>query len=197
MNLVEASQFIEGVKNDEHRTMLATYYTPHSINAPLPEKLPLNSNEYLLLKPPIWAGYYKKVIAILTMGLQTNVITGTSPEMTRTRDALVQTVVPQNLMYQHVHSVNATWRRSVLASKTRTRRTSIMRILYEAWLQCSDPSVSFATWRVILNQIIHNIWMMWRKWSTQGMKRLFQALKTARHAQWARQKHGGKRNRKR
>ena len=37
MNLAVASKFIDGVKNDELRTMLATHYTPLSTNAPTPE----------------------------------------------------------------------------------------------------------------------------------------------------------------
>ena len=59
MNLAVASKFIDGVKNDELRTMLATHYTPLSTNAPTPEELRLKSMEYLLLKPPSRSGYYK------------------------------------------------------------------------------------------------------------------------------------------
>ena len=59
MNLAVASKFIDGVKNDELRTMLATHYTPISTNAPTPEELRLKSKEYLLLKPPSRSGYYK------------------------------------------------------------------------------------------------------------------------------------------
>ena len=59
MNLAVASKFIDGVKNDELRTMLATHYTPLSTNAPTPEALRLKSKEYLLLKPPSRSGYYK------------------------------------------------------------------------------------------------------------------------------------------
>ena len=58
-NLAVASKFIDGVKNDEFRTMLATHYTPLSTNAPTPEELRLKSKEYLLLKPPSRSGYYK------------------------------------------------------------------------------------------------------------------------------------------
>ena len=43
MNLAVASKFIDGVKNDELRTMLATHYTPLSTNAPTPEELRLKS----------------------------------------------------------------------------------------------------------------------------------------------------------
>ena len=59
INLAVASKFIDGVKNDELRTMLATHYTPLSTNAPTPEELRLKSKEYLLLKPPSRSGYYK------------------------------------------------------------------------------------------------------------------------------------------
>ena len=59
MNLAVASKFIDGVKNDELRTMLATHYTPLSTNAPTPEELRLKSKEYFLLKPPSRSGYYK------------------------------------------------------------------------------------------------------------------------------------------
>ena len=59
MNLAVASKFIDGVKNDELRTMLATQYTPLSTIAPTPEELRLKSKEYLLLKPPSRSGYYK------------------------------------------------------------------------------------------------------------------------------------------
>ena len=53
------SKFIDGVKIDELRTMLATHYTPLSINASTPEELRLKSKEYLLLKPPSRSGYFK------------------------------------------------------------------------------------------------------------------------------------------
>ena len=43
MNLAVTSKFIDGVKNDALRTMLATHYTPLSTNAPTPEELRLKS----------------------------------------------------------------------------------------------------------------------------------------------------------
>ena len=61
MNLAVASKFIDGVKNHELRTMLATHYTPLSTNAPTPEELRLNSKEYLFLKTPSKSGYYKNI----------------------------------------------------------------------------------------------------------------------------------------
>ena len=59
MNLAVASKFIDGVTNDELRTMFATNYTPLSINAPTPDELRLKSKEPPLLKPPSRSGYYK------------------------------------------------------------------------------------------------------------------------------------------
>ena len=59
MNLAVASKFIDGVKNDELRTMLAKYYTQLSTNALTPEELRLKTEKYLLLKPPSRSGYYK------------------------------------------------------------------------------------------------------------------------------------------
>ena len=59
MDLAVASKFIDGKKNDELRTMLATHNTPLSTNAPTPEELSFKSKEHLLLKPPSRSGYYK------------------------------------------------------------------------------------------------------------------------------------------
>ena len=59
MNLAVASKFIDGVKNDELRTTLATHYTPLSTNAPTPEELRLKSKENLFLKLPSRSGCYK------------------------------------------------------------------------------------------------------------------------------------------
>ena len=59
MNLVVASRFSDGVKNDELRTMLATHCTPFSTDAPTPDELRLKSKEHLMLKPPSRSGYYK------------------------------------------------------------------------------------------------------------------------------------------
>ena len=59
MILAVASKFIDDMKNDELRALLATQYTPFSTNAPTPEELRLKSKEYLLLKPASRSGYYK------------------------------------------------------------------------------------------------------------------------------------------
>ena len=68
MNLARALKFIDGVKNDELRTLLATHYTPLLTNAPTPEELRIKSKEYLLLKPPSRSGYYKNNYGNLNNG---------------------------------------------------------------------------------------------------------------------------------
>ena len=129
LNLAVASKFLDGVKNDELRTMLATHFTPFSTNAPAPKKLRLNSKDYLLLKPPMRSGYYKNNYGSVSNDLQTRVTTGTNPGMTWTRDALGQTAAPRTIMYQHPHLTKRTWRQSASASKIKMCRKSIMRIL--------------------------------------------------------------------
>ena len=99
MSLAVASKSIDGVKNDEHRTILLSHYPPPSTNAPTPEKRGLKSNKYLLLKPPIKSVITKTLKAVLTIELQTKVTTGTSPGMTWKGDGLAQTAVPQTIMY--------------------------------------------------------------------------------------------------
>ena len=101
-----ASNFIDGVKNDELRTMLATHYPPLSTNAPTPEELRLKSKEYILLKPPSRSGYYKTIMAILTMDQQTKVTTSTNQGTIWTRDALVQIAVLRTIMCQHAQPTN-------------------------------------------------------------------------------------------
>ena len=44
------SKFIDGVKNDDLRTMLATYYTLSKDIAPTPEEMRQKSREYMLMK---------------------------------------------------------------------------------------------------------------------------------------------------
>ena len=59
MNLAVASKFIDGVKNDERRAILATHNSPLSTNAPTPEELRLKFKDYLLIWPSMRSGYYK------------------------------------------------------------------------------------------------------------------------------------------
>ena len=50
-NFSIASKFIDGVKSDDWRTVLATYYTLSKDSAPTPEEMRQKSREYLLMKP--------------------------------------------------------------------------------------------------------------------------------------------------
>ena len=50
-NFSIASKFVDGVKSDDLRTMLATYYTLSKNSAPTPEEMRQKSREYMLMKP--------------------------------------------------------------------------------------------------------------------------------------------------
>ena len=50
-NFSIASKFIDGVKSDDLRTLLATYYTLSKDSAPTPEEMRQKSREYMLMKP--------------------------------------------------------------------------------------------------------------------------------------------------
>ena len=50
-NFSIASKFIDGVKSDDFRTMLAAYYTLSKDNAPTPEEMRQKSREHMLMKP--------------------------------------------------------------------------------------------------------------------------------------------------
>ena len=50
-NFSIASKFIDGVKSDDLRTILATYYTLSKGSAPTPEEMRQKSREYMLMKP--------------------------------------------------------------------------------------------------------------------------------------------------
>ena len=108
MNLALASKFIDGVKNDGLRTMLATHFTPLSTNAPTPEEMRLKSKEYLFVKPHRDLAITKTIIAILTMDQLTRVTIGTNQGTTWTREALVQIAVRRTIMCQHAQPTNRT-----------------------------------------------------------------------------------------
>ena len=50
-NLAIASKFMDGVKSDEVKTMLATHFTLSLDQVPTPDVLRMKSREYLLIKP--------------------------------------------------------------------------------------------------------------------------------------------------
>ena len=49
-NFSIASKFIDGVRSDDLRTMLAMYYTLSKDNAPTPEEMRQKSREYIIMK---------------------------------------------------------------------------------------------------------------------------------------------------
>ena len=51
LNLAIASKFMDGVRSDELKTMLATHFTLSLDQVPTPDDLRMNSREYLLIKP--------------------------------------------------------------------------------------------------------------------------------------------------
>ena len=50
-NFSIASKFIDGVRSDDLRAMLATYYTLSADNASTPEEMRQKSREYMIMKP--------------------------------------------------------------------------------------------------------------------------------------------------
>ena len=50
-NFSITSKLIDGVKSDDLRTMLETYYTPSKDNAPTPEEMRQKSRDNMLMKP--------------------------------------------------------------------------------------------------------------------------------------------------
>ena len=106
MNLAVASKFIDVMKNDELRTMLATHYTPLSTTAPTPEELRLKSKEYLLLKPPSRSGYYKTNYGNFNNGPANQGNNWYKPRFIWTREALVQTAVRRTIMCRHAQPTN-------------------------------------------------------------------------------------------
>ena len=56
-NLAIASKFMNGVKSDELKTMLAAHFTLSLDQVPTPDYLRMKSREYLLIKPRAQNGY--------------------------------------------------------------------------------------------------------------------------------------------
>ena len=105
VNWAVASKFIDGVKNDEIRTMLATHYTSLSTNATPPEELRLKSKQYQLLKPLMRSGFYKNQYDKFNNGSARQGKNWSKPSMTWTGDALLQTAVRHAIMYRHVQPI--------------------------------------------------------------------------------------------
>ena len=106
MNLAVASKYIDGVKNDEFRTMLATHYTLLSTNAPTPEELRLKSKEYLLLKPPSRSGYYKNNYGNFNNGPANQGNNWYKPRDDMDKRRSCANCVRRNIMCQHAQLIN-------------------------------------------------------------------------------------------
>ena len=87
-NFSIASKFIDGVKSDDLRTMLATYYTLSKDSAPTPEEMRQKSREYMLMKPKKYSYSDNKNTH---GGFNHKDHHGTSPEMTWTNVDHAQT----------------------------------------------------------------------------------------------------------
>ena len=102
-NFSIASKFIDGVKSDDLRTMLATYYTLSKDSAPTPEEMRQKSREYMLMKP-------KKYSCSDNRNMQGGVNhkgrQGTSREMTWTNVDHVQTAGQLIITWLIAHRTN-------------------------------------------------------------------------------------------
>ena len=96
-NFSIASKFIDGVKSDDLRTMLATYYTLSKDNEPTPEEIRQKSREYMLMKPKKYS--YSEGRNMLG-GASHKGRHGTSLETTWTNVGLAQIVHQQIIMWR-------------------------------------------------------------------------------------------------
>ena len=160
MNLAVASIFINGVKNDELRTMLATHYTPLSTNAPTPEELRLKSKEYLLLKPPTRSELYKKNYGNFNKGPANQ---GNNWYKPRDDMDMRRSCANCSSTDHHV-SACPTYKQGMKATGFSLEDEDASEVDPEDFMrgvmQTSARGVSFVTWKVILNQIVRNSGML-------------------------------------
>ena len=98
-NFSIASKFIDGVKSDDLRTMLATYYTLSKDSAPTPEEMRQMSREYMLMKPKKYS--YSDKGGVSHKGRH-----GTSPEMTWTNADHSRTAGQLTIMWRIARHTN-------------------------------------------------------------------------------------------
>ena len=156
-----SSQFGEGVKNDELRTMLATHYKPLSTNAPTPEELRLKSKEYLLLKPPSRSGYYKNKYGNFNTGPANQENNWYKP-----RDDMDKRRSCANCSSTDHHvSACPTYKQGMKAigcslEGQRCVRSQSWRFHERSNCKIRPEVFFFATWKVILNRIVRNSGML-------------------------------------
>ena len=156
MNLAVASKFIDGVKNDELRTMLKTHYTSLSTNALTPEELRLKSKEYLLLKPPFRSGCYKNIYGNFNNGPANQGNNWYKP-----RDDMDKRRCCANCSSTDHHvSACPTYKQGTKAIGFGLEDKDASEVDHEDFMRgviargVSTRGISFATWKVILNRIV-------------------------------------------
>ena len=105
-NFSMASKFIDGVKSDDLRTMLKTYYTMSKDSAPTPEEMRQKSREYMLMKTKKYSNSDTR--STQGGGINHKGRHGTSPEMTWTNVDHARTAGQLTIMWwiaQHTSRV--------------------------------------------------------------------------------------------
>ena len=102
-NFSIASKFIDGVKSDDLRTMLATYYTLSKDSAPTPEEMRQKSREYMLMKPKKYSYSDNRNTQ---GGASHKGRHGTSPEMTWTNADHARTAGQLTIMWRIARHTN-------------------------------------------------------------------------------------------
>ena len=102
-NFSIASKFIDGVKSDDLRTMLATYYTFSKDSAPSPEEMRQKSKEYMLIKPKKYSYSDNRNTQ---GGSNQKGRQGTSPEMTWTNVDHARTAGQLTIMWRIARHTN-------------------------------------------------------------------------------------------
>ena len=107
-------------------------------------------------------------MAILTTDQQTKGTIGTNRGIIWTRDALVPIAVQRTIMCQHAQLTNFSLEDE---DASEVDHEDLIRGVIANF---GARDVSFATWKVILNQIVRNSGMQWQTSSIQGMRKLYQ-----------------------
>ena len=105
-NLAIASKFMDGVKSEELKTMLATHFALSLDQVPTPDDLRRKSREYLLIKPRAQNRYSNYGKYSRTNTARTPV--GTNLATTWIRGGPVRIVARWTTMFQHVLLTNRT-----------------------------------------------------------------------------------------
>ena len=148
MNLALASKFIDGVKNDEIKTFLATHYTPLSTIASTAEELRLKSKEHMLQKSPTKSEHCKNNFnnGPISQGNNWN---KPRDDMDKRRSFAICSST------DHHVSACPTYKQCMRMVGFSLEDEDAPEIDHE-YLQNSIPGVSFATWRFILGQMVHS-----------------------------------------